>query len=479
MRISIPPIRPLNSRCFPKLRHHPPTQVETWTLREIWREDYVATTNTESQLSATRSFAVRPSAKLDGQKNLYFAALGQIVQGCLNSSMHMYALLTMTACGMRNVAGVSVDASNSAEFFMAKALPQLRRELASISAGERLVDKQILLDIFYLFAHEWWHERYEIALTHLKIVQTLSVQLDVSLPLDRYVFEGACFDDVMICLESGTRPMRALDWAPPDLTDPEQAEIKKKLEEVRASGLFRKPGGEDEVGFSQRRTLAIFLVPLKSDQKTAPVVVLTPHMGAGLLRAAERIANPSILHLMRDILFLIEVMQYLWISSSPESRYAQWATKKVHAVLHVLLSMHLIGEWECVRLSVVMMMGALSSNRSWKSGEMNSRRLQAALLGKQNHLTVNKTWIASLEATSDTAVNFTDQKMLLWVLVLGAAKTSRNTSHEWFVEQALNAARDLGLRTGDQFQEVLVEYLYLLRSQQTVVQELAAILDIE
>lgn len=448
--------------------------METWTLREVWREDYVATTDTHAQqLSTEKSFAIRPSGKLGGHKVHYFSALGQIVQGCLNNPVHMYALLTMTACGMRNSAGITTDPQHSPEYFMAKALPQLRSEISRISNGGSLIDKQFLLDIFYLFAHEWWQERYDIALTHLKIVQTLSNQLDPTLPLDRYIIEGTCFDDVMICLESGTRPMRPLDWSPPDLTFPEQVEVKTKLEELRLSGLFRKPGEEN---YTPRRTLAIFLVPLKPNTKTAPIVVLSPHMGAGLLRAAQGVANSPMLQLMRDILFLIDVMQYTWISTSLQSKYAQWATMKVHAVLHVLLSMHLMGEWECVRLAMVMILGAMSSNRSWRSGEMNARRIQALLAGKMNHLTVKQTWTASLEATGDILVGFADQKMLLWVLVVGAATTARNASHEWFVEQASSTARDLQLGTADELQNVLVEYLYLLRSQQTVVQELAAML---
>jgi hypothetical protein len=56
----------------------------------------------------------------------------------------------------------------------------------------------------YLFAHEWWAGNYTIALTHLSIVHSLLHTLEQTLPLDRYIFEGAIFDDVMICLESGT-----------------------------------------------------------------------------------------------------------------------------------------------------------------------------------------------------------------------------------------------------------------------------------
>ena len=99
------------------------------------------------QLSDERSFAIRPSGKLAGHKELYFSALGQIIQGALNSPIHMYALLTMTACGMRNTAGVKIDPKQTPEYLMSKALPYLRKEIARIANGETLVDKQVLLDI--------------------------------------------------------------------------------------------------------------------------------------------------------------------------------------------------------------------------------------------------------------------------------------------------------------------------------------------
>jgi hypothetical protein len=117
-------------------------------LREVWREEYRTTADPNGlQLSSERSFAIRPSGKLAGHKELYFSALGQIIQGALNSPIHMYSLLTMTACGMRNTAGVEIGRKQTPEYLMNKALPYLRKEVARIVDGETLVDKQVLLSI--------------------------------------------------------------------------------------------------------------------------------------------------------------------------------------------------------------------------------------------------------------------------------------------------------------------------------------------
>lgn len=469
-------VLPLDRGAFEILQYF--LNVDTWTLREVWREEYRATTDTnDQQLSSERSFAIRPSGKLAGHKKLYFSALGQIIQGALNSPIHMYALLTMTASGMRNTAGVAIDPTHTPEYLMSKVLPNLRKEVAQIANGECLIDKQILLDIFYLFAHEWWAENYTIALTHLRILHSLLHNLDQNVPLDRYIFEGAIFDDVMVCLESGTRPLRALDWSPHDLSTAEKTEIRSKLEELRQSGTFNEPGTwSSDARFSQRRTLAIFLVPLKTDQRIAPMIVLTPNMGAGLIKAAKMFGNADMVTLLRDILFLIEVMHYTWISAAPATKYAQWATTKVHAILHVLLSMRLVGEWECVRLTMVMMLSVLSSNRAWRSGVMNASRLRAALSGSLNHLTAATAPLGDCENTDEILVTFANQRMLLWVLVVGAANAA-SLDRKWFVTQATKIATQLGLRNSDQLSEIQVEYLCLLRSQQTVVQELAAALE--
>lgn len=53
----------------------------------------------------------------------------------------------MTAGGMRNTAGVRIDPKHTPEYFISKALPYLRKEVARIAKGETLVVKQVLLDI--------------------------------------------------------------------------------------------------------------------------------------------------------------------------------------------------------------------------------------------------------------------------------------------------------------------------------------------
>ena len=325
----------------------------------------------------------------------------------------------------------------------------------------------------YLFAHEWWAENYTIALTHLSIIHSLLHTLEQTLPLDRYIFEGAIFDDVMICLESGTRPLRALDWSPPDLSATEKAEIRSELENLRHSGLFDESGMWPlDARLSQRRTLAIFLVPLKANQRTAPMIVLAPHMGIGLIGTAKMVGNVQMLALLHDILLLVEVMQYTWISTTPPPKYAQWAMMKVHAILHILLSMHLTGEWECVRLGIIMLLGALSSNRAWRSGAMNANRLRAALTGQPDHLKVVGS-SSERDVPNSILISFADQRMLFWVLVVGAASAAQMPDRDWFVNQATRIARDLGLRTEEQLREVVVEYLCLLRSQQTVIQQIS------
>ena len=326
--------------------------------------------------------------------------------------------------------------------------------------------------VSYLFAHEWWVQNYAAALTHLRIIHSLLHTLDKTLPLDRYISEGAIFDDVMICLESGTRPLRAeLDWEPLDLSASEQAEIRSELKK-RQSSLSKVLGISSTAPYLDgRKPLSIFLVPLETDKRTTPMIVLSPHMGVGLRKAAKTIGDPSMELLVRDILWLVEVMQYTWISIAPPPKFTQWATAKVHAILHRLLSMHLTGEWECVRLSIVMMLSVLLSNRASRSGAMNARRLRAALTDQPDHLTVME-FSSEVTASSEVLMSFTDQRMLFWVLNVGAANAASSPDRRWFIKQATKIAKGLALRTVEQLSEVIVHYLCLLKSQQTVIEEI-------
>ena len=331
----------------------------------------------------------------------------------------------------------------------------------------------------YLFAHEWWVKSYANALTHLRIIHSLLHTLDKDLPLDRYIFEGAIFDDVMICLESGTRPLRAkLDWAPLDLSTSEQAEIKSELKERQLSLLKDLGMSSAAPHLDGRKSTSIFLVPLKTDERITPMIVLSPLMGVGLLNAAKTMGNPSMELLVCEILWLIEVMQYTWISIAPPPKYTQWATAKVHAILHRLLSMHLKGEWECVRLSIVMMLSVLLSNRAPRSGAMNARRLRAALTNQPNHLQVTES-LSEVDAGIEVLMSFADQRMLFWVLNVGAANAASSPDRGWFIKQATKIAKGLSLRTVEQLSEVIVHYLCLLRSQQTVIEEVGVWLYIQ
>lgn len=446
---------------------------------------YRATIGMRSQhLSNEKYVAASPSGKLNCHTSLQFSVLGQIIQGALNSPIHMYALLTMTAGGMRNFTGVTVDSKHVPEYLMNKALPHLRKEVARIANGELLNDKQVLLDMWYvlglllsfspsnllsyLFAHEWYAENYTTALIHLRVVHSLLHTLDQTVPFELNIFQDAVFDDVMVCLETGTRPIRELDWSPSNLSVADQTEIRAKLENLRQSDAFNKPSFSS---LDARFVRASF--PL--NQEATSTIVLTPQAGVGLIRAVRVTGNGLMLILLRDILFVIEVMQLTLISTAEALKFTDWATKKVCALLHTLLSMHLIGEWECVRLDLIIMLSIVSSNRAWRSASMNASRLRAALTGKPDHLIFPA--VALQNNTADEiSVTFTDQRMLLWVLIVGSAN-AECLDQGWFLERALSTARGLGLKTGTELRELLAEYICLLRKQETIVRRLSTLLE--
>lgn len=447
-------------------------------------KDYRATVEIHSQhTSEGKCVATSPSSKLDGHTDMEFSVLGQIIQGALNSPTHMYALLTMTAGGMRNFTGVTINSKHVPEYLMNKALLHLRKEVARIANGEHLNDKQLLLDIWYvlglllpsilsnmlsyLFAHEWSAENYTIALTHLRVVHSLLHTLDQNVPFELNIFQDAVFDDVMICLETGTRPIRELDWSPSNLSVADQAEIKVKLEDLRQSRAFNEP----HVSSLVARFMHTFIPP---NHEAASTILLKPQVGIGLITAAKATGNLHMLTLHRNILSVIEVMQTL-ILTAQALKFADWATKKVYALLHTLLSMHLVGEWECVRLVLVIMLSVVSSNRAWRSAPMNASRLRAALTRKPDHLIYLAAALQN-NIADEVSVTFTDPRMLLWVLVVGCVNAEA-FDQGWFEARALQTARGLSLSTSTELREVLNEYISLPRKQQTIVQRFATLLD--
>lgn len=119
-----------------------------------------------------------------------------------------------------------------------------------------------------------------------------------------------------------------------------------------------------------------------------------------------------------------------------------------------------------------MLLGALSSNRTWRSGAINASRLGARLTGGLDYRKVVDP-SQKCAAVDKILMPFANQRMLFWVLVIGAASASPMVDRDDLVNQATRSARDLGLRNEEQPMEFVVEYLCLLRSQQTVIQEIS------
>ena len=137
------------------------------------------------------------------------------VNGALFNKMHMYALLTATAGRMKYVSRVRLDRHNSAELFMEQAIQHLRVYLKSHK--DAVVDKQVILDVFFLCVCEWYLQNYSAALTHLSAVGHMMKSLDLSSKFDQYIEETARYNDVFLSVETATPPIFSLTWDTPAL----------------------------------------------------------------------------------------------------------------------------------------------------------------------------------------------------------------------------------------------------------------------
>ena len=351
-------------------------------------------------------------------------AVKEVVHGCLFNKTHMYALLTATSARMEEVSHVNLRRKNSARWFMNKALKHVRGYLESKS--DIAMDKQIILDIFYLMVCEWYLQDYDAALTHMKAVGKLLRTLDSKSPFDQFIWETVRYNDIFLSVETATPPLFPLTW---DGAMPAERRsfISQQLESLKS---YRRMGR----GFTDPAQNWIF-----SFEMNTIIFELVPWM---------------------------DVAQYTWRFRAADRRDSEWVCSKGQALLHRLLScaapdlqaLHTSAKSryeECCRLILIICVSYTTTQMAWRSAPMNLARLKIALHG------IDRSW-------DSVALDC----MLLWIL-LTAAFIGENTENEaWFLERAEHVARNLKITTYDQIHELMSQYFYSCRMEQGTLRKL-------
>lgn len=352
-------------------------------------------------------------------------AVKEVVHGCLFNKMHMYALLTATSARMEEVSLVNLRRKNTARYFMNKALKHVRAYLTA--RDDQTVDKQVILDIFYLCVCEWYLQNYQAALTHLKAVGHLMKTLDGNAFFDRFITETVSYNDIFLSVETSTPPLFPLDWDGPTMPPERRTTISQDL---GALLTYRRMGR----GFTDPAQNHIF-----SFEMNTIVFEIVPWM---------------------------DVAQYTWICRAKDPEDSEWVCKKGQALLHRLLScrvprldqpdLPLKRRYEeCCRILLIIMISYISTQMAWRSGAMNLARLKRALHG------VDRDW-------GSIPLNC----MLLWVLLCAAFVAEGTSNERWFLSRAEPVAKDLQITTYDRLHELMCQYFYSSRLQQGILRKL-------
>ena len=354
-------------------------------------------------------------------------AVKEVVHGCLFNKTHMYALLTATSARMEEVSNVSLRRKNSARYFMNKALKHVCAYLNS--KNDLSIDKQIILDVFYLCVCEWYLQNYDAALTHLKAVGHLMESLDEKSLFDQFIWETVRYNDIFLSIETATAPLFPLNWDGPTMPPERRSSISKDL---NALTTYRRMGR----GFTDPAQNWIF-----SFEMNTIVFEIVPWM---------------------------DVAQYTWMFKSADKLDSEWVCSKGQALLHRLLScippsfdepkMALKRRYEeCCRLMLVICLSYVTTQMAWRSSELNLARLKRSLQG------VDHDW-------GSVALNC----MLLWILLSGSFVGEGTREEQWFLDRAEPVAAGLQINTYDHLHELMSQYFYSSRLQQGTLRKLLA-----
>jgi hypothetical protein len=365
------------------------------------------------------------------ERGQYLPAIKEVVDGCLFNEMHLLCLLTATAARMEHVSKLTVSERNSARRMMTRAIPHIRTYLGSLSAAA--MDKQVILDIFYLSVCEWYMGYYPSALTHMRGAQNLLEALSLDSQFDAFIKETLCYNDVFLAIETGHRPICSLDWDREPLPSGRCLEISQALAAHTAQG----------------------------------------RMGRGFLEPGQNhIFSFEMNLILCELMPWIDLGRYAWLTRTALARDSEWTCRKGQALLHRLLSISPPGphadvhspsegmRQECVRLSLIILLSFVVTQMGWRSGKINALRLRKCLDAADQ----DDSW--GSPALDD---------MRFWVLVSGALGISDEPELEkWYLDYAARVATRLGLKTRDDMCETLSTYLYSPRFQGDILMEIEA-----
>jgi hypothetical protein len=428
---------------------------------------YISFTKVSTFESEAKSKAVKPEP-------LHFPAIRRIVQGSLSQKMHMYALLAATAARMKSVSGITFARNSTPEYLLDKAIHFTRAHFDKFTAPLSADDGQVILDVFYLCVCQWYEKDYDGARTHLAFVREIWSSLKPSEFLfDKYIHDMITYNDVFLSIQTGQPPLFELTWDPESLPVGRVHEIEDGVAQPSAS-----PGQSPSPAATSIRSPR--MVSTSSSSYTKSSTMSSIAYGFMMLTIHNTSRLPiQLIAILADLVPLVRIMHRLHrqTHTPPSPTSTQWASLKTQALLHKLLSLPSTQTppASSITLALIILLSCTSTSPAWRAGKLDMPHLSSRLRATLSSPCVidNIHYEASTLPTLSPAIASIDDSLLLWILIAGAfAAQTHVESQQWFLEQAVQCAKRMGVYDVGVLRAELMRYLYLEHLQGVTLQRL-------
>ncbi|EXJ54178.1 hypothetical protein A1O7_09515 [Cladophialophora yegresii CBS 114405] len=367
----------------------------------------------------------------------HISSISAIMQGCMNKSVHLYALLAATASPMRRVCGVSFRPDNGPEIYLHKAL-QCLRMLLDDNSQPAIQDRQIILDIYCLSVCGWYMERYEESKTHFNVLKHFWKSLSPGLStLDQYIYDLLSYNTIFLEADA----TKILDSTGPS-----------HFNHLAGDGMIPQPlAWQDQYPVSVR------------------------HCSALLLTLEQIGYSPDLRELVRELPPLLLSYQ----QSDLHSLEGEWAQWKSRSLVLRLLEQPSYGDELCFRLALIILLRSISNTSTgtlatgFPVRETDSdisidlvlvtRRLKLQL---QHEILLPSNEISPVALGNRSAAIWTGKSshLLLWILLaglFGARLTDQKSEYDWFWSRVKALMRLLEVSTMSRLRKLVTSFAFV------------------
>ncbi|ETI19639.1 hypothetical protein G647_09473 [Cladophialophora carrionii CBS 160.54] len=363
----------------------------------------------------------------------HISSISAIMQGCMNKSVHLYALLAATASRMRRVSGVSFRADNGPEIYLHKALQCLRMLLDNDSQSA-IQDRQIILDIYYLSVCGWYMERYEESKTHFNVLKHFWKSLTPGLStLDQYIYDLLSYNTIFLEADAS----KVLDSMGPN-----------RFDHLAGHGTMPQPlAWQPQYPVSVRHCSAL--------PRTLEQTSYSPDLR-------------EIVQELRSLLLSYNTLSQRSILPGPERDGIQW---KSRSLALRLLEQPSYGDELCCRLALIILLRSISTGFLLRDHPDNDIPVDPVLVTRRLKLQLQYEILLPANEISPVALPTAPQiwtgksnHLLLWILIaglFGARLTDQKSEYDWFWSRVKALMRLLEVSTMSGLRDLVTSFAFV------------------